>query len=167
MHDARSDVQTVRFISPDDWDPTLPGVGTNRYAYAQNDPVNKSDRNGHTAATTTSNDSKGKPDSVAAGGLLTSFFAGLASKLNSNNTSLSVKGGDGGGTNTPAGPDVSGTPARPNPDDPDDGKKKAEGKLTGSLRTLTPTERAFVEGQLKQGKDVELVNRGPMRTPDF
>ncbi|MER9295712.1 RHS repeat-associated core domain-containing protein [Mesorhizobium sp. M0621] len=38
-----------RFISPDDWDPTLPGVGTNRYAYAQNDPINKSDQNGHTA----------------------------------------------------------------------------------------------------------------------
>ncbi|MBD0413041.1 RHS repeat-associated core domain-containing protein [Oryzicola mucosus] len=37
----------ARFISPDDWDPTLPGVGTNRYAYAQNDPVNKSDPNGH------------------------------------------------------------------------------------------------------------------------
>ncbi|MER9614276.1 RHS repeat-associated core domain-containing protein [Mesorhizobium sp. M0207] len=37
-----------RFISPDDWDPTLPGVGTNRYAYAQNDPVNKADNNGHT-----------------------------------------------------------------------------------------------------------------------
>jgi RHS repeat-associated protein len=36
-----------RFISPDDWDPTLAGVGTNRYAYAGNDPVNKSDRNGH------------------------------------------------------------------------------------------------------------------------
>ncbi|MES0092521.1 RHS repeat-associated core domain-containing protein [Mesorhizobium sp. M0030] len=36
-----------RFISPDDWDPTLPGVGTNRYAYAQNDPVNKADNNGH------------------------------------------------------------------------------------------------------------------------
>ncbi|WP_312404246.1 RHS repeat-associated core domain-containing protein, partial [Rhizobium sp.] len=36
-----------RFISPDDWDPTLEGVGTNRYAYAQNDPVNKSDPNGH------------------------------------------------------------------------------------------------------------------------
>ncbi|MER8734497.1 RHS repeat-associated core domain-containing protein, partial [Mesorhizobium sp. M0018] len=36
-----------RFISPDDWDPTKPGVGTNRYAYAQNDPVNKSDQNGH------------------------------------------------------------------------------------------------------------------------
>jgi hypothetical protein len=36
-----------RFISPDDWDPTLPGVGTNRYAYAANDPVNKADPNGH------------------------------------------------------------------------------------------------------------------------
>jgi hypothetical protein len=28
-------------------DPTIPGVGTNRYAYAQNDPINKSDPNGH------------------------------------------------------------------------------------------------------------------------
>ncbi|PWW01521.1 intein/RHS repeat-associated protein [Hoeflea marina] len=36
-----------RFISPDDWDPTLQGVGTNRYAYAGNDPVNKADANGH------------------------------------------------------------------------------------------------------------------------
>jgi RHS repeat-associated protein len=36
-----------RFISPDDWDPTLAGVGTNRYAYAGNDPVNKADGNGH------------------------------------------------------------------------------------------------------------------------
>ncbi len=38
-----------RFISPDDWDPTLLGVGTNRYAYAGNDPINKSDPNGHIA----------------------------------------------------------------------------------------------------------------------
>jgi hypothetical protein len=37
----------ARFISPDDWDPTLPEVGTNRYAYSGNDPVNKSDPNGH------------------------------------------------------------------------------------------------------------------------
>ncbi|MCO5160520.1 MAG: RHS repeat-associated core domain-containing protein [Mesorhizobium sp.] len=36
-----------RFISPDDWDPVIEGVGTNRYAYAGNDPVNKSDKNGH------------------------------------------------------------------------------------------------------------------------
>ncbi|MCJ9753645.1 hypothetical protein MOV61_23270 [Neorhizobium sp. BETTINA12A] len=37
----------ARFISPDDWDPTKEGVGTNRYAYSDNDPVNKSDPNGH------------------------------------------------------------------------------------------------------------------------
>ncbi|KQW41103.1 hypothetical protein ASD02_36205 [Ensifer sp. Root1252] len=36
-----------RFISPDDWDPTKAGVGTNRYTYAGNDPVNNSDPNGH------------------------------------------------------------------------------------------------------------------------
>lgn len=36
-----------RYISPDDWDPTKEGVGTNRYAYALNDPVNKADNNGH------------------------------------------------------------------------------------------------------------------------
>jgi RHS repeat-associated protein len=36
-----------RFISPDSLDPTSEGVGTNRYAYAANDPINKSDPNGH------------------------------------------------------------------------------------------------------------------------
>lgn len=36
-----------RFVSPDWWDPDKEGVGTNRYAYATNDPVNKSDPNGH------------------------------------------------------------------------------------------------------------------------
>nr|WP_280514467.1 RHS repeat-associated core domain-containing protein [Chthonobacter albigriseus] len=50
-----------RFITPDWWDPIdagvagqggaagvrSSGVGTNRYAYAANDPVNKSDPNGH------------------------------------------------------------------------------------------------------------------------
>jgi hypothetical protein len=40
-------VERARFISPDPWDPTVPGVGTNRYAYAHNDPINKSDPSGH------------------------------------------------------------------------------------------------------------------------
>lgn len=38
---------SARFISPDTMDPTIEGVGTNRYAYAGNDPINKSDPNGH------------------------------------------------------------------------------------------------------------------------
>lgn len=40
-------IANARFIQPDTWDPTVEGVGTNRYAYAGNDPVNKSDPNGH------------------------------------------------------------------------------------------------------------------------
>ncbi|WP_189343807.1 hypothetical protein [Mesorhizobium sp. M8A.F.Ca.ET.213.01.1.1] len=49
LQNTRHDAQPIRFISPDTMDPTLPGVGTNRYAYAQNDPINKSDPNGHSA----------------------------------------------------------------------------------------------------------------------
>jgi RHS repeat-associated protein len=37
----------ARFVSPDWWDPNKPGVGTNRYSYSDNDPVNKSDPSGH------------------------------------------------------------------------------------------------------------------------
>ncbi len=36
-----------RFIQPDWWEVTEKGVGTNRYAYSFNDPVNKSDPSGH------------------------------------------------------------------------------------------------------------------------
>jgi RHS repeat-associated protein len=41
------DPEIGRFISPDWWDPTEPGVGTNRYAYSFNDPINRSDQSGH------------------------------------------------------------------------------------------------------------------------
>ncbi len=40
----------ARFLTPDTWDPELPGVDINRYAYAGNDPVNFSDPNGHVFA---------------------------------------------------------------------------------------------------------------------
>lgn len=36
------------FVQPDWLDPTEPGVGTNRYAYSGNDPINKLDPNGNT-----------------------------------------------------------------------------------------------------------------------
>lgn len=42
-----SQATEVRYISPDTLDPTLPGVGTNRYSYSLNNPINNSDPNGH------------------------------------------------------------------------------------------------------------------------
>ena len=47
LHARYYDPMLGRFISPDWWDPHLKGVGTNRYTYSANDPINKSDRNGH------------------------------------------------------------------------------------------------------------------------
>jgi RHS repeat-associated protein len=37
----------ARFLTRDTWDPEIPGVDINRYAYAGNDPVNGSDPSGH------------------------------------------------------------------------------------------------------------------------
>ncbi|MEM9028444.1 MAG: hypothetical protein AAGC70_08755 [Pseudomonadota bacterium] len=37
----------AKFLSPDTMDPTVAGVGTNRYAYSGNNPINNSDPNGH------------------------------------------------------------------------------------------------------------------------
>ena len=47
LHARYYDPQLPRFLSPDTWDPILAGVDINRYAYANNDPVNMSDANGH------------------------------------------------------------------------------------------------------------------------
>jgi RHS repeat-associated protein len=47
LHARYYDPNLGRFLSPDTWDPMLPGVDFNRYAYAGNDPVNGSDPGGH------------------------------------------------------------------------------------------------------------------------
>jgi RHS repeat-associated protein len=47
LHARYYDPNLGRFLTPDTWDPTLPGVDINRYAYSLNDPVNGSDPNGH------------------------------------------------------------------------------------------------------------------------
>jgi RHS repeat-associated protein len=49
LHFRHQDPNLGRFLSPDTWDPILAGVDVNRYAYANNDPVNMSDRNGHSS----------------------------------------------------------------------------------------------------------------------
>ncbi|MER8409672.1 RHS repeat-associated core domain-containing protein, partial [Mesorhizobium sp. M1307] len=109
-----------RFISPDEWDPTLPGVGTNRYAYAQNDPVNKGDQNGHQVQSPRSCDYSGgnsNDDDSFFGGL----FGGLFGHNVANSSADDNESSDGANK---TGPDVSGNPATPNPDDPDNGNKK-------------------------------------------
>jgi hypothetical protein len=47
LHARYYDPEGARFLSPDTLDLMLPGVDINRYAYAGNDPINKSDPNGH------------------------------------------------------------------------------------------------------------------------
>ncbi len=47
LHARYYDPHLGRFLSPDTWDPTLPGVDINRYAYSLNDPLNGMDPSGH------------------------------------------------------------------------------------------------------------------------
>lgn len=47
LHARYYDAVLARFLQPDWWDASDPTVGTNRYSYAGNDPINKSDPNGH------------------------------------------------------------------------------------------------------------------------
>ena len=83
-----------RFISADDWDPTIEGVGTNRYAYAQNDPVNKADNNGHQVDAPTDpmggtygpDDPKSAPTAKGFDGPLATFGGWLGQADNANVT---------------------------------------------------------------------------------
>ena len=47
LHARYYDPALGLFTQGDWWDPTMPGVGTNRYAYSHGDPINFSDPNGH------------------------------------------------------------------------------------------------------------------------
>lgn len=47
LHARYYDASLGRFLSPDWWDVSDRGVGTDRYGYSLGDPVNKSDPNGH------------------------------------------------------------------------------------------------------------------------
>lgn len=47
LHARYYDPTLGRFLQPDTLDPDIAGVDVNRYAYALDDPINKSDPNGH------------------------------------------------------------------------------------------------------------------------
>lgn len=51
---------SAMFIQPDWFDPTEPGVGTNRFSYSHNDPVNLSDPSGNSTVVTEDPDNEGE-----------------------------------------------------------------------------------------------------------
>ena len=79
-------IYSVSPSPPDDWGPTLPSVGVNRYAYADNDPINKSDPNGHAR--------DGSDPSDPVGPAYSGHFGGGASLLggSSGRSNSSTKG---------------------------------------------------------------------------
>lgn len=81
------DSHLARFLNPDTFDPTQAGVGTNRYAYAGNDPVNGSDPSGHQAAGVDYNGG-GMNAGVGSGGYNTNFNSGAGSTTTSSSNGI-------------------------------------------------------------------------------
>ncbi len=79
LHARYYDPKLGIFVSPDTWDPLKEGVGTNRYAYAGNDPVNKADRNGHQASEEGFHEANKDAIDKGQTGLIEGFSEGLAS----------------------------------------------------------------------------------------
>lgn len=79
----------ARFITPDWFDPWKSGVGTNRYSYSENDPINKADPSGHQAESDNDRgkDTSNDPDAGSRG------FA--AASKGKDSTAPSVAGLDG------------------------------------------------------------------------
>jgi hypothetical protein len=135
-----SNAANARFISPDDWDPTLPGVGTNRYAYSGNDPVNKSDPSGHTTLSLSEIIGIGIISGLAAAyAAFTGADKNDDGKYNNspaNNLSSaigsavnSVGGSDSGGKKEDAD-GLQAAAGAPDPDEKDKKEKKDDGKPT-------------------------------------
>jgi RHS repeat-associated protein len=121
LHARYYDPNLGRFLSPDTWDPTLPGVDVNRYAYAGNDPVNGMDSGGHSYGSDTVG---GAPDNIGGGwsqrdvnnytgdqkyntgtsaGHVTETTGGNSASPGNNHAGENGGGGGGGGTISAAG----------------------------------------------------------------
>src|SRR5262249_37346768 len=68
LHARYLDPQLGTFASPDPLDPSKPGVGTNRYSYSYDDPINNLDPSGLDCWTDTEYGIDGKKRSVSRGG---------------------------------------------------------------------------------------------------
>jgi len=119
------------FIQPDWLDSTQPGVGTNRYAYSGNDPVNKLDPKGNEAVSPEAFDPfdilEGGGGLTGSGqampsGAATSFWKGVAAAIFGSGvagvaSTSNQSGGDKGSTDS-TGPGI-GDNGDPTPPDPD------------------------------------------------
>ena len=110
LHARYYDPKLGRFLSPDTWDPTLPGVDINRYAYAANDPINGSDPLGHcgggsiTCINSDGSNNPNNPDGspstpttltgVVSSGTGTSITGNITSGTTWNGNDSGTKGGD-------------------------------------------------------------------------
>jgi RHS repeat-associated protein len=89
----------ARFITPDTWDPDIPGVDINRYAYAGNDPVNGSDPSGHIETSgfkLNAKDNIGQNNSYANNSDSSGGGGGSSHSKSKDNGGIG-KGGDSGG----------------------------------------------------------------------
>lgn len=134
--------ERVRFISPDPWDPTIPGVGTNRYAYAHNDPINKSDPSGHEVT-----------DYVILGGLLAGWMGiSIGGAWNTQNNPPGTPGQTPGiGHN--GGPPLDG-PAEPAPQPPTPPQMDPAGAALGAAAAALAYGTDY-SGELAPGVSVE------------
>jgi RHS repeat-associated protein len=108
LHARYYDPVLGRFMTPDWFDPTLPGVGTNRYAYCFDDPVNCSDPSGHIGNPTDTPDYTGDMVDGTSGGVTggpgrTNPSANSPTRSPEYTTGSSTGGGTGGGTHVSSG----------------------------------------------------------------
>jgi RHS repeat-associated protein len=97
LHARYYDPNLGRFLSSDTWDPTIPGVDINRYAYSMNDPINGSDPGGHVLGGCVCNDTIKDYNPDNAGGSATPVSNGDGSgEITSDGGGNSVVGGTGG-----------------------------------------------------------------------
>ncbi|HLP66061.1 MAG TPA: hypothetical protein VK181_00925 [Rhizobium sp.] len=165
----------ARFIQPDNWDPTLPGVGTNRYAYSDNDPVNKSDPNGHWFGA--DDVFTGPFDEIAVVGILAigAVFGcdSCGKALNAIGDAVSPsddKGASGVGSDSAEHNDrafSAGGASSSGPPDPDDEKKQSaqsqkaqtqvESKTLYETKGISPGERGYFR--------IDVENPNPAQRP--
>ncbi len=95
----------ARFLTPDSWDPDLPGVDINRYAYVGNDPVNGSDANGHSSF---SDDDGGWAAHGGGGGEYNGGLGSAHSSADHGGVGSGVGSGTGGGSDSGSSPSTAG-----------------------------------------------------------